>query len=117
MALAESAVEDIEKQSLKCRKCRFLVIEDPPHKILNISDTGLLTADDSSNTFNICDETLPYWISAAIEEVIICAQPTQFRVTHCHEITLIPLFVCRQAGPRGSSAARVVDVDLEGSTT
>ena len=86
MALAESSVEDIEKQrqSLKCRKCRFLVIEDPPHKILNISDTGLLTADDSSNTFNICDETLPYWISAAIEEVNICAQPTQFTVTHCH---------------------------------
>ena len=69
MALAESSVEDIEKQSLKCRKCRFLVIEDPPHKILNVSTTGLLTDDDSSNTFNICDENLPYWISAAIEEV------------------------------------------------
>ena len=69
MALAESSVEDIEKQSLKCRKCRFLVIEAPPHKILNVSTTGLLTAEDSSNTFNICDENLPYWISAAIEEV------------------------------------------------
>ena len=72
MALAESSVEDIEKQSLKCRKCRFLVIEDPPHKILNVTPTaGLLTDDDqdSSNTFNICDENLPYWISAAIEEV------------------------------------------------
>ena len=69
MALAESSVEDIEKQSLKCRKCRFLVIEDPPHKILNISPTGVLADEDSSNTFNICDETLPYWISAAIEEV------------------------------------------------
>ena len=71
MALAESSVEEIEKQSLKCRKCRFLVLEDPPHKILNNPITGLLTDDDqdSSNTFNICDENLPYWISTAIEEV------------------------------------------------
>ena len=61
------AVEEIEKQSLKCRRCRFLVVEQPPHKIL----TGLESDDDQepSNTFNICDENLPQWISAAIEEV------------------------------------------------
>ena len=82
MALAESSVEDIEKQSLKCRKCRFLVIEDPPHKILNVSTTGLLTDDDSSNTFNICDENLPYWISAAIEEVNF--RPDLMEVNECN---------------------------------
>merc|ERR550525_603808 len=67
MALADY-VEEIEKQSLKCRKCRFLVVEQPPHKIL--SPTGLETDGDqeSSNTFNICDENLPQWISAAVEE-------------------------------------------------
>ena len=61
------AVEEIEKQSLKCRRCRFLVVEQPPHKIL----TGLESDDDQepSNTFNICDENLPQWISAAIDEV------------------------------------------------
>ena len=71
MALAGSSVEEISKQSLKCRKCRFLVVEDPPHKILNNTEAGLLTDDDqeSSNTYNICDENLPYWISSAIEEV------------------------------------------------
>ena len=69
MALADY-VEEIEKQSLKCRKCRFLVVEQPPHKIL--SPTGLETDGDqeSSNTFNICDENLPQWISAAVEEVM-----------------------------------------------
>jgi len=68
MALAESSVEEIEKQSLKCRKCRFLVIEDPPHKILTTTDLLADEDQESSNTFNICDENLPYWITAAIEE-------------------------------------------------
>ena len=111
MALAESSVEDIEKQSLKCRKCRFLVIEDPPHKILNLSTTGLLTDDDldSSNTFNICDDNLPYWISAAIEEVDV------YRLSmHCHCLNTSD---CRLAGLRGSFPVPDVVADLEGLTT
>ena len=112
MALAESSVEDIEKQSLKCRKCRFLVIEDPPHKILNVSTRGSLTDDDqdSSNTFNICDENLPYWISAAIEEVSLPPCPALMKSFQCY-------CLCRQAGPRGSFPALVAAADWEGLTT
>ena len=108
MALADY-VEEIEKQSLKCRKCRFLVVEQPPHKIL--SPTGLETDGDqeSSNTFNICDDNLPYWISAAIEEVDV------YRLSmHCHCLNTSD---CRLAGLRGSFPVLDVVADLEGLTT
>ena len=55
--------------SLKCRKCRFLVLEQPPHKILEHNPDEIISNPEASNTVNICDENLPQWISDAVEEV------------------------------------------------
>eukprot|EP00092_Neocalanus_flemingeri_P106518 GFUD01136677.1.p1 GENE.GFUD01136677.1~~GFUD01136677.1.p1 ORF type:complete len:157 (+),score=45.34 GFUD01136677.1:31-471(+) len=52
--------------TLKCRKCRFLLLEQPPHKILDITESS--EGQESSNVFNICDDNLPQWINDAVEE-------------------------------------------------
>ena len=62
-----SSLVDSSGTAVKCRKCRYLVLEDPPHSILESS----LDQDnqDASNTINICDDNLPQWIAVSIEEV------------------------------------------------
>jgi len=65
MALASpSSTMSTDCTTLKCRKCRFLLVEQPPHKILTESSEG----QESSNVFNICDDDLPQWINDAVEE-------------------------------------------------
>ena len=62
-----SSLVDNPGTVVKCRKCRYQVLEEPPHKILESS----LDQDnqDASNTLNICDDNLPQWIADSIEEV------------------------------------------------
>ena len=62
-----SSLVDSSGTVVKCRKCRYQVLEEPPHKILESS----LDQDnqDASNTLNICDDNLPQWIADSIEEV------------------------------------------------
>ena len=62
-----SALVDSSGTAVKCRKCRYQVLEEPPHRILESS----LDQDnqDASNTINICDDNLPQWIADSIEEV------------------------------------------------
>ena len=55
------------QKTLKCRKCRHLLLEEPPNKILET--VAIVDDQDSSNIYNICDDTLPQWISEAVEEV------------------------------------------------
>jgi len=71
MALAcpSSSNGSSTSSTLKCRKCRFLLVEQPPHKILDATESS--NAQESSNVFNICDENLPQWINDAVEEVFI----------------------------------------------
>jgi len=52
--------------SLKCRKCRYLLIEDPPNKIIDLDDSNKV--DESSNEYIICDDNLPKWIMEAVEQ-------------------------------------------------
>ena len=59
-----SAVVD-PRTTLKCRKCRYLLLEQPPHRILEDEDS----AQEVASTFNICDDNLPQWIADAVEEV------------------------------------------------
>jgi len=68
MALAcpSSSNGSSTSSTLKCRKCRFLLVEQPPHKILDATESS--NAQESSNVFNICDENLPQWINDAVEE-------------------------------------------------
>ena len=70
MALASpsSTMSTTECTTLKCRKCRFLLVEQPPHKILDTTESAECL--ESSNVFNICDENLPQWINDAVEEVL-----------------------------------------------
>ena len=64
-----SGLSSCDEKILKCRKCRQLLVEEPLHKIL---ETCVDDADEeeTSNTFIICDDNLPEWISEAVEEVI-----------------------------------------------
>lgn len=55
-----------ENLTLQCRKCRYLLLEEPPNKIL--SPIGNSEDDESSNVYNICDENPPQWINDAVEE-------------------------------------------------
>ena len=57
--------------SLKCRKCRHLLLEQPPHQILEHPADASDINQEASNTIIICDDNLPQWISDAIEEVLI----------------------------------------------
>jgi len=67
MALASpSSTRSTEYTTLRCRKCRFILLEQPPHKILDTVESS--DTQDSSNVFNICDENLPQWINDAVEE-------------------------------------------------
>jgi len=68
MALASpsSTMSTMDCTTLKCRKCRFLLVEQPPHKILDTTESAENL--ESSNVFNICDENLPQWINDAVEE-------------------------------------------------
>lgn len=61
-----SSLVDNSGTAVKCRKCRYQVLEEPPHRILYSS----LDQDnqDASNTINICDDNLPQWIADSIEE-------------------------------------------------
>ena len=59
-----SAVVD-PRTTLKCRKCRYLLLEQPPHRILEDEDS----TQEVASTFNICDDNLPQWIADAVEEV------------------------------------------------
>jgi len=54
--------------SLKCRKCRHLLLEQPPHQILEHTADASDINQEASNTIIICDDNLPQWISDAIEE-------------------------------------------------
>jgi len=45
-----------------------MLLEQPPHKILDTTESESSDAQESSNVFNICDENLPQWISDAVEE-------------------------------------------------
>jgi len=62
-----SGLSSCDEKILKCRKCRQLLVEEPLHKIL---ETCVEDADEeeTSNTFIICDDNLPEWISEAVEE-------------------------------------------------
>ena len=79
--------------SLKCRKCRYLLLEQPPHKIVESSASAEVDDyQEASNTFNICDDNLPQWIADAVEEV-----RTFFQIDLYNNITII---IFREVGPR-----------------
>ena len=79
--------------SLKCRKCRYLLLEQPPHKIVESSSASAEVDDyqEASNTFNICDDNLPQWIADAVEEVRTFCQIVFYN-------NIIIIF--REVGPR-----------------
>jgi len=65
-----SAFTENEITTLKCRKCRYLLLEQPPHRIAESSSPAAGEDDyqEASNTFNICDDNLPQWIADAVDE-------------------------------------------------
>ena len=69
--MASAFTENQTSLSLKCRKCRYLLLEQPPNEIAESSSQANSEEDyqEASNTFNICDDNLPQWIADAVEEV------------------------------------------------
>ena len=76
-----SALEDGSGTVVKCRKCRYKVLEEPPHKILESSPGQ--DNQDASNTINICDDNLPQWIADAIEQVLDEIVTSSINFTTC----------------------------------
>ena len=99
-----SAVVD-PRTTLKCRKCRYLLLEQPPHRILEDEDS----TQEVASTLNICDDNLPQWIADAVEEVRHYNNITQnHRITELvgfevindrQSLIIVPL---REAGPRAN---------------
>ena len=122
-----SAVVD-PRTTLKCRKCRYLLLEQPPHRILEDEDS----AQEVASTFNICDDNLPQWIADAVEEVRhynnITHNNTLFhhknhRITELvgfevindrQSLIIVPL---REAGPRANWFVQAAPPSWAGLTT
>ena len=56
-----------KSKTLKCRKCRLLLLEEPPNRIMETAGAG--GGEDGANVFSIYEDCLPQWISDSVEEV------------------------------------------------
>ena len=60
-----AAVE--KSSSLKCRKCRLLLVEEPASRL--VASVEASSGGEGANVYCLFEDQLPQWISDAIEEV------------------------------------------------
>jgi len=59
----QTAGKTAGSRSLTCKKCRLQLLEEPRHRMMNLQGE-----DERANVYYIYEDTLPEWISDAVEE-------------------------------------------------
>ena len=66
VSTTDSCPSSSADRKLKCRKCRQLLLQQPPHQL--VLDEGVEGVVEAAAVYSLQEEEMPDWINTAIEQ-------------------------------------------------